>query len=44
MESRPVLTPQQIMERQIRLIDRFLDKSSEKIDPPVAGSSEQRTT
>ncbi len=27
MESRPILTPQQLMERQIRLLDRFLDQS-----------------
>lgn len=43
MESRPILTPQQIMERQIRLIDRFLDQSFEKIDRPVAPSLKERT-
>jgi hypothetical protein len=43
MESRPLLTPQQIMERQIRLIDRFLDQSFEKIDRPVAPSLQERT-
>lgn len=43
MESRPLLTPQQIMERQIRLIDRFLDQASEKIDRPVAPSLKERT-
>ena len=44
MESRPLLTPQQIMERQIRLIDRFLDQSFVKIDRPVASSLQERTS
>lgn len=43
MESRPLLTPQQIMERQIRLIDRFLDQSFEKIDRLVAPLLKERT-
>ena len=30
MEGRPIPTPQQIMERQIRMVDRFLDQASEK--------------
>lgn len=39
MEGRPILTPQQIMERQIRLIDRFLDQASEQTVRPAAPSS-----
>ena len=39
MEGRPILTPQQIMERQIQMVDRFLDRASAQIARPVAHSS-----
>lgn len=42
MEGRPIVTPQQIMDRQIQLIDRFLDKASENLAHLPAQSPEGR--
>ena len=39
MQSQPVFTPQQIMERQIRLIDHILDQATQATARASAQSS-----
>jgi len=44
MIGRPILTPQQKMERQIRMIDQFLDQSAKTIiQSPIPAKQEDRT-
>lgn len=44
MINRPIPTPQQKMEQQIRLIDQFLDQyAGNAIQTPISAKQEDRT-